>query len=849
MPALTLHTSSHSLHLYYSVHDLAAPVCFYALESNARPHHYSPIKLSTDCALTVDHVPSEADEDSRLLTVKLANNVIGTIDSNDASDVDQFAKFSAQWTDAIQTVADAADVKQGFYPLAMVSNLFNPTPAPTRHNSIAPLSTEQSENSIYMFSDARAEFLVEKVLRFRFVTWNLHGEPIIKIKNELYDLLGLPTLYDLYVIAIQESDILGPKNLYANTTTLSTTKEVILDALKGTEGFQIVAHNQLLGMMILVIAADSIADKLSRVQISTTGTGLFGIWGNKGAASVRVRIGEDESVGIEGRELVFVNCHLAAGEGKPGVDRRRWELQEIERKLEISGLVEDLEGNEVLFDDTIIPEDEEAEGLPPSRKGSMNYDRRTFKENPNEPALYFVLGDLNYRVALDPEMVIQFVSERDYETVLNHDQLSQQIIERKVFPGFEEPRIKFPPTYKYAVGTDDFDDTKPGNSDRARAPSYTDRILYSKNKDVKPLEYKSLMKYRISDHKPVFATFEVSCKLVDPVKRKAVVDRVLKQSDSLENSHRANITITPPELLVKDGTVLRESTGFIIIEQKSPETELVEWEIELQQDPSLTETSYPITVTPKSGFLPYEATQYVHFSTILPVRQHKANSQVQAVAILRIKDGQDLFIPIEFQSLPTCLGASLDLLSRMPEGARNKSIMESSSTNMPKEIWNCIDYLWSHILPDMFSDSVFSKAEESIMDQVQEWMDTGTDFDTQLLDTANEGIKKNSGTYSVAYQFLTLLKYIDGRIIPAEYYSGVMHGKEGAMMILERIPRVNVNVLLYLCSFMNRSIENGVGRDEIINVFDPLIIEQPPTKDNYRAKQIRKAFILELVGI
>ena len=42
-----------------------------------------------------------------------------------------------------------------------------------------------------------------------------------------------------------------------------------------------------------------------------------------------------------------------------------------------------------------------------------------------------------------------------------------------IFQGFHEGDITFPPTYKYALFSDDYD-----TSDKCRVPAWTDRVLY-----------------------------------------------------------------------------------------------------------------------------------------------------------------------------------------------------------------------------------------------------------------------------------------------------------------------------------------------------------------------------------
>lgn len=816
-PCPQLETSSHILHFYPS-NDKP----YYALAEKSHRTFYTPLPLTPECQLAIDPVPS-TDGEHHFLAIRLKGILIGAINSAKDSEIDQLAQFTAQWRDALSSLAENLDqttqqLPPNFNPMTAVTQgltalpkLFTAPPlatpatvtpslksiksAKSRPTSViyatppSPVSQSSAPtmhivDQIYAHKD---EFLVEKLLRVRLVSWNVHGEPIQSVNVSA--LLGLPVLYDIYVVALQESDLLGPKNLYANTVTLQNTKDAIIATLGGPDSFQVVSHNQLLGMMLILVAATPIAPQLSNARISTTGTGLFGMWGNKGAASIKVTLGADPSVGVVGTDMVFVNCHLAAGEGKPGVERRKWEFSEIEKKLNVPGLIGTNPLPEILFSGEDVIVDEISDDLPPSGadiSGTV------------DQSLAFVLGDLNYRVALDPDVVLEFLDRKDFDTIFNHDQLLQQIRERKILTGFREMPITFLPTYKYAVGTDDFDDNKPGNNDKARAPSYTDRIFSKPSASLYQTEYGSLMEYTISDHKPVFATYELTAHLIDSAKRKKVVDRVLRQSDTIENSARPNVVISPTELLVNDAIVLRKSQGHVVIEQGGLSSRVVEWEIDMKNP--------TIVVSPRHGHLPVGAKQYIHFSCTLPIKAHSGSSLVQEVAILRIIDAQDIFIPVEFKAVPTCLGASLDLLSRMPNGARSGEIMSTSSTNMPREIWNCIDYLWAYvvggsasggkdgevgsagaavvtIVSDMFDETVAAqKSEPSIENQVQDWMDTGEEFDHEVLNAANS-VQENSGVYSVANQFMMLLKHLDGGIVPAEYYSVVLSGKEGATMV------------------------------------------------------------------
>ena len=56
--------------------------------------------------------------------------------------------------------------------------------------------------------------------------------------------------------------------------------------------------------------------------------------------------------------------------------------------------------------------------------------------------------------------------------LIAHDQLSKQRNVSDAWDDFDEAKINFPPTYKYDVGTDDWD-----TSAKQRCPAWCDRVL------------------------------------------------------------------------------------------------------------------------------------------------------------------------------------------------------------------------------------------------------------------------------------------------------------------------------------------------------------------------------------
>jgi endonuclease/exonuclease/phosphatase family metal-dependent hydrolase len=189
--------------------------------------------------------------------------------------------------------------------------------------------------------------------------------------------------------------------------------------------------------------------------------------------------------------LCFVNCHLAAGQ-----------TQTAHRNNDIAAILE-------------------AETLP--SENSLSTRTNQFASGGDgsmimDHEVCFLNGDLNYRIdAIPRNVIIDAVRQNNLPKLLERDQL---LASRRKNPGFRlrsfiEAPITFAPTYKYDVGTDQYD-----SSEKKRSPAWCDRVLYRGVGRVKQLEYRR-HEVRASDHRPVSATFKVRVKTVLPQERAA----------------------------------------------------------------------------------------------------------------------------------------------------------------------------------------------------------------------------------------------------------------------------------------------------------------------------------------
>uniref|UniRef100_A0A672P392 Inositol polyphosphate-5-phosphatase Jb n=1 Tax=Sinocyclocheilus grahami TaxID=75366 RepID=A0A672P392_SINGR len=218
------------------------------------------------------------------------------------------------------------------------------------------------------------------------------------------------------------------------------------------------------GMLLLVFSKYFHLPFLRGIQTQSTRTGLGGIWGNKGGVSARMN--------VFGHSICFLNCHLPAH--MENSDQRMEDFESILQQQQFEGQ---------------------------ASMGVLDHD------------VVFWFGDLNFRIDdLDMQVVKAAIDSNKLSTLWEKDQLNMAKDSETVLEGFHEGPIKFPPTYKFDVGTDTYD-----TSGKKRKPAWTDRILWrlrpmaqvsnSIGTCVSQHFYRSHMEYTVSDHKPVSSIF------------------------------------------------------------------------------------------------------------------------------------------------------------------------------------------------------------------------------------------------------------------------------------------------------------------------------------------------------
>uniref|UniRef100_A0A3B5PY47 phosphatidylinositol-3,4,5-trisphosphate 5-phosphatase n=1 Tax=Xiphophorus maculatus TaxID=8083 RepID=A0A3B5PY47_XIPMA len=125
----------------------------------------------------------------------------------------------------------------------------------------------------------------------------------------------------------------------------------------------------------------------------------------------------------------------------------------------------------------------------------------------------FWLGDLNYRLDMDIQEILNYINRKEFEPLLKVDQLNLEREKNKVFLRFAEEEISFPPTYRYERGSRDTYvwQKQKATGMRTNVPSWCDRILWKSYPETHIVcnSYGCTDDIVTSDHSPVFGTFEV----------------------------------------------------------------------------------------------------------------------------------------------------------------------------------------------------------------------------------------------------------------------------------------------------------------------------------------------------
>ncbi|XP_050437501.1 synaptojanin-1 isoform X2 [Adelges cooleyi] len=294
--------------------------------------------------------------------------------------------------------------------------------------------------------------------------------PLFDSSNEFF-LNEDNNLPDIYAIGFEEIVDLNASNIMAaSSDNADSWNKSLNKVLSSKREYVLLTSTQLVGVCLFIFIKPELLPYVRDVTTDSVKTGMGGATGNKGAVMVRFT--------LNATSLCFICSHFAAGQSQ--VTDRNADFNEITRKLKVP-----IQSNDYVY----------------------------------------WCGDFNYRVDMDRLDLINHVFDGELDEILKYDQLLAQYKDKKVFEGFLEAPITFPPTYKYDILSDDYD-----SSDKCRTPAWTDRVLWFTNENNEWPDGKQVFYGRAeikeSDHRPVMACYAIDILCVDQNQREQILNTV-----------------------------------------------------------------------------------------------------------------------------------------------------------------------------------------------------------------------------------------------------------------------------------------------------------------------------------
>ncbi|KAF8725676.1 hypothetical protein HU200_020221 [Digitaria exilis] len=234
---------------------------------------------------------------------------------------------------------------------------------------------------------------------------------------------------------------------------------------RGQHGYRLAASKQMVGIFLCVWVRADLLPCVTGLRVSCVGRGIMGYMGNKGSISVSLTL-------RGGAALCFVCTHLASGEKDGDEVRRNSDVAEILKRTRFA-----------------------QQSSPPET--ILDHDKVIW------------LGDLNYRLTSNGGggETRELLERKDWPALLERDQLRTEQRAGRVFAGWEEGRIRFPPTFKYLADSDAYAMSlgSSGSREKKRTPAWCDRILW--RGEGMDQHWYARGESRFSDHRPVSSLF------------------------------------------------------------------------------------------------------------------------------------------------------------------------------------------------------------------------------------------------------------------------------------------------------------------------------------------------------
>lgn len=627
-------------------------------------------------------------------------------------------------------------------------------------------------------------------------TYNVNGQTPKECLSPWLQCTDRPP--DMYCVGFQELDLSKEAFFFNDTPKELEWTKAVSEALHPDAKYASVKLVRLVGIMLLFYVKKEHAEFISDVEAECVGTGIMGRMGNKGAVAIRFR--------FHNSDICVVNSHLAAHIEE--FERRNQDFRDICSRLQFRQ-----------FDPTRSP------------LTIMKHD------------IILWIGDLNYRISeLDVDNVKELISAKDFETLLNYDQLKRQIDEEAVFVGFVEGEINFQPTYKYDTGSDKWD-----TSEKCRAPAWCDRILW-RGKNIRQQHYQSHMAVKTSDHKPVSSLLLTGIKRINSEVYKRTFEEIVRNIDKMENECIPSVTLSKQEFHFKNVKYMQHQAEKLSLFNDGQ----VPCQFEFIQKPNEPAYCKPwLTANPHKGFVAQGATVDIDLEVFVNRSMapdlNSGKEQIEEILVLHLERGKDYFISVTGNYLPSCFGTSIRSLCQMREPIQDmpaeilRKLAETPDSatekqlDIPKELWMMVDHLFRSAIK-----------QEDIFQQPglrSEFADIRDCLDTGMADSLS------GSNHSVAEALLLFLDALPEPVVPFSFYQQCLESCANASQcerIISMLPQCHRNVFNYLAAFLRELLKNSASNRLDVNIlatiFASLLLKSPNKQDLAEKRRTQEFF-------
>ena len=441
------------------------------------------------------------------------------------------------------------------FPKRIEINRVNDSNIKLIHNIIK----EKKENYIFNFEDEKNcdtnKINQDKISKNNSIklfigTYNVNALSSELIKNSnLYPFLFPEELNDyfsdnnfpiFYCIGLEECVELNAKNVLVTpkNNKAELWEEKITSELQKKFNYYLMCKEQLVGILLLFYVKSSEIKYISNIQTEKLKSGFMGC-GNKGCCILNFE--------YKGKSFGFCSSHLPSGQKEKNLSSRKDTFNHI---LDFKVGKNEFQKNDFyfIFGDLnfrsgkiglislknhikIILSNKKAEEDNINLRNNFKFKKSNMtlklSERPKSEILIENESDIDNNNIIKSNKTLLNLNYNNYFTNMDEgkEEIEENLMDENIFTqyffneffqseelkkfektdliqlGIKEGEISFPPTYKYKKNTNSY------NIDK-RVPSWTDRILFKNNKNIRILLY-DRVNLNLSDHKPIFGLFEI----------------------------------------------------------------------------------------------------------------------------------------------------------------------------------------------------------------------------------------------------------------------------------------------------------------------------------------------------